>query len=80
MVVLMLMVVRDVRAMAKAIRAGSHGCLRLGGGWWSLNWPLEVLDQTRQHTSLAKVGGDCAHVVLLHDSQHASGVKSLLNN
>lgn len=66
--------------MAKAIRTASHGCLRLGGGLKSLNGPLAVVDQTGQYTSLAEVGGDGADIILLHNSQHASGVKSLLDN
>lgn len=66
--------------MAKAVRATSHRRLRLGGGRRSVNRALAVLDQAREHTSLAKVGCDCADVVLLHDSQHAGGVESLLNN
>lgn len=66
--------------MAEAIGAAPHGCLRLGRGRMRLDWPLAVLDHARKHTSLAKVGSDCADIVLLHDSQHASGVESLLNN
>lgn len=77
MVVLLLVV--DVRAMAEAIRPASHRCLRLGRRWQSLNWPLAVVDQARQYTSLAKVWSYRANIILLHDSQHASGVKSLLD-
>lgn len=69
----------DVCTMAKAIRATSHGRLRLGGGWCSFYWALVMVDQARQHTSLTKVWGNCADIVLLHDSQHASGVKPLLD-
>lgn len=66
--------------MAETVRAASHGCLRLGRGWCSLNRPLAVVDQARQYTSLAKVGSDSADIILLHNSQHACGVKSLLDN
>lgn len=48
--------------------------------WQSINRPLAVVDQARQYTSLAKVGGDSADIVLFHNSQHAGGVKSLLDN
>lgn len=69
----------DVRAMAKAIRATSHGRLRLGGGRRSFYWALAIVDQARQHTSLTEVWGDCPDIILLHDSQHVSGVKPLLD-
>lgn len=61
------LMVGGVRAMTEAIGAASHGRLRLGRGRQCLDWPLAVLDNPRQYTSLAKVGSDCAHVVLLHD-------------
>lgn len=61
------LMVGDVRAMAEAIGAATHGCLRLGWGWLCLDWPLAVLDDARKYTSLAKVGSDCADVILLHN-------------
>lgn len=61
------LMVGDVRAMTEAIGAATHGRLRLGRGWRCLDWPLAVLDDARKYTSLAKVGSDCADVVLLHD-------------
>lgn len=66
--------------MAKAVRAASHGCLRYRGRQRSLSGSLTVVDQTRQYTRLAKVGGNGTDIIFLHNSQHASGVKSLLDN
>lgn len=48
-------------------------------GWWSFSRSLAVLDHARQYTSLAQVGGDSADIILFHNSQHASRVKSLLD-
>lgn len=62
------LMVGDVRAVAEAIGAATDGCLRMGRGWRRLDWPLAVLDHAREYPSLAKVGSNCADVVLLHDS------------
>lgn len=64
--VVLLMV--DVRTIAKAIRATSHWCLRSGGGWSSLNGPLEVVEQAREHTSLAEVWSNGADIIVFHNS------------
>lgn len=65
--------------MAEAIGAASHGRLRLGVGWWSLSGSLTVVEQAGKYTGLTQVRGNCADIVLLHHSQHAGGVKALLD-